>query len=564
MVIQSFSDIVFYFLFFSFIGWLGETLVHLILYRQLVNKGFLYGPYSPMYGVAALVLIIFRTLLPVPLPVFIAAAVVFYIIYEYLGSVVLEKMTNIRWWNYSNRKLQIRGRVYIPKAVFYALLMSLLIYFGRPWTGIILEDIPSAFIRLIASGIIIILLVDQYFSLKLLADFEDRTTQWIQVYYSLSKEDQEFLLNLKNDSYRTALKDFPPELLEKMGTTAQKSHSGYRLLRSFPNLEITGKEGSINALKEVLSRDRKEKRPGTWKRFKAWLRNYLKSTDKEEGAVYTGKLSIYKLFWVFLVGGVIGYVVETLFALVTRGVLESRQGVIYGPFNQVYGIGAVIMVVALMPLARKRDSVIFLGAALIGGAFEWVCSFVQEKVFKTVSWGYDDSTFSIGSSGRTSLVFMLFWGILGVLFIKFILPRLLTFIDRLLKKQGYTMTIVLMVLIVADLALSAVAVYRWSLRQDGVPPANNFESFLDKQYPNEFMEEIYPSMRKPTYLQTNQINADAAAVVRSVKGSPILSHFPKLIWTPCFFNKPTVTILADAPKGVRLPPIQEPMSRPNI
>lgn len=72
--------------------------------------------------------------------------------------------------------------------------------------------------------------------------------------------------------------------------------------------------------------------------------------------------------------------------LTTRGVLESRQGVIYGPFNQVYGLDEVLMTVTLMYLAKKRDSVIFLGSTLVGGAFEWVCCFVQEKVFKSVSW----------------------------------------------------------------------------------------------------------------------------------------------------------------------------------
>ena len=496
MHITAFSDSVFYFLFFSFAGWLWDTLAYAIRYRRFANSGFLYGPYKPMYGFAGVALILLKSVLPISLPVFLLIAVAFFIIYDYAGSVLLEKLTNFQWWNYRDRKLQINGRVYLPKAIFYAVIFSLCVYYGGDWIYLLTRHMTPAFSRLLASAIIVIMLADEYFSMQVLSDFQIRFKEWEEKFHLLTDDEKAFLLGINQKGSKVTNRDVPPELLEKLGITAKSEHSGYRLLRAFPDLRRIDTKHDAVILRNVISLDRPGLFSRFWQKTKARVKNFFRADEKKEAQVEL-KLNFYKLFWIFLISGVIGYVLETLFALVTRGVLESRQGVIYGPFNQVYGFGGVLMTLTLLPLAKKRDSVIFIGSAIVGGAFEWVCSFIQEKVFKTVSWEYNEETFSIGASGRTSLVFMLFWGILGVLLMKFILPRIIRFIDRMLKKQGMFLTYVLIVLIVADLGISAVAVHRWSNRQLGIEAQNKFEVFLDKQYPNELMKEIYPSMRFP-------------------------------------------------------------------
>ncbi len=496
MVITAFSDMVFYFLFFSFVGWAWDTLVHLLRYRKLANTGFLYGPYKPMYGIAGVLLILLKSGISIPLPVFLIIAIAFFIIYDYAGNLLLEKITNFQWWDYRDRKLQIRGRVYLPKVFFYAVIFTLFVYYGGDWIHLLLGDVPHAISRLIASGIIILMAVDQYYSIQLLSDFQIRYEQWEKIYPRLTEEEKAILQNAIESRTKNKPPEIPRELLDKMGITAKFEHSGYRLLKSFPTLRRADTKKDASVLRDLVSLDRQHPGSRRWAQAVAAFRGFFKSEKKETPAI-TVKLNFYKIFWIFLFSGVIGYVLETIFALVTRGVLESRQGVIYGPFNQVYGFGAVLMVLTLLPLANKRDSVIFLGSAIVGGAFEWFCSFIQEKVFKTVSWQYDEQNFSIGPQGRTSLMFMLFWGILGVLLIKFILPRIISFIDRMLKKQGVFLTWVFFALIIFDMGISGAAVYRWSERLMNIPPKNKVEIFLDEHYPDNFMEEVYPSMRLP-------------------------------------------------------------------
>jgi len=187
-------------------------------------------------------------------------------------------------------------------------------------------------------------------------------------------------------------------------------------------------------------------------------------------------------------------VLETIFCFVTLGYIESRQGLIYGPFSPIYGFGAVIMVVFLKRLEKRRDIWVFAGSMVIGGAFEFLCSFLQEKAFGTVSWDYSQEAYSIG--GRTSLLYMFFWGVLGLFLIKAIYPAMSRFVERIPNRSGPVITWVLVCFMSLNMLISAAAVARWSQRVDGVATQSSVGEYLDSRYPNDFLEEVYPNMEK--------------------------------------------------------------------
>lgn len=201
----------------------------------------------------------------------------------------------------------------------------------------------------------------------------------------------------------------------------------------------------------------------------------------------------YKMFWIFFIGCFLGVVVETIFCFVTQhGLIQSRSGLIYGPFNPVYGFGAVALTIVLKPLSDKRDLWIFLGSMVIGSAFEYLCSWVQETVFHTTSWDYSYLPFNFG--GRTCLLYAFFWGILGLLWVKEIYPRLSHLIERIPKLLGTILTWILVVFMIANMTISGLAVARWAARDNGIAPENQIGTFIDEHYPNEFMKKIYPNM----------------------------------------------------------------------
>ena len=150
-----------------------------------------------------------------------------------------------------------------------------------------------------------------------------------------------------------------------------------------------------------------------WQKFK----NYLKK-DKR---IFAKGICFEKLFAVFIIGSVIGSLYEEIlnFLLVYsrtgQFVWEYRRGVIYGPFNIIYGIGAVIIVSLLADRKHKWYETILYGS-LLGGGIEYLISFLQETFTRTTSWDYSNKFLDI--NGRTTLPFMLIWGIFSFLFRK--------------------------------------------------------------------------------------------------------------------------------------------------
>ncbi|MEG2897920.1 MAG: putative ABC transporter permease [Eubacterium sp.] len=203
--------------------------------------------------------------------------------------------------------------------------------------------------------------------------------------------------------------------------------------------------------------------------------------------------NFYKLFWIFLMGSFLGVVLEMLFCFITEhGLIESRSGLIYGPFNPVYGFGAVVLTLILRPLAHKRDLIIFLFSLVIGSGFEYLCSSFQESFIGTVSWDYSNLPLNIG--GRTCLLYGLFWGLLGLLWIKDLYPHLSTNIEKIPNKFGIVLTWIFVIFMIFNMLVSALAVQRWSKRVNGQATQNQLGEFLDQTYPDNFMREVYPNM----------------------------------------------------------------------
>ena len=207
-------------------------------------------------------------------------------------------------------------------------------------------------------------------------------------------------------------------------------------------------------------------------------------------------VNFYKLFWVFFLCCFLGVVIETLFCFVASGGHWSqRTGLVWGPFNLIYGVGSVLLTVCLQPFIGKSDRWIFVGGAFIGGAFEYFCSWLQETVLGTVSWDYTDYPFNI--NGRINLLYCLFWGILALIWVKEVYPRINGFIERRVSKvYGVALTWVLVVFMVANSLTSGLAVLRQAQRYEGVPATAAWQRVLDEHYPDEKLARIYPSMTR--------------------------------------------------------------------
>lgn len=195
------------------------------------------------------------------------------------------------------------------------------------------------------------------------------------------------------------------------------------------------------------------------------------------------------LFWVFIIGSIAGFIFEVTVVFFQKGHFELRQGLIYGPFIPVYGIGAMCYYIVLSKIKIKNKVQIFLITMILGGITEYLCSFIQEKAFGTISWDYSYLPFNI--NGRTSLLHCIYWGIGGVLYITYIEPFLNKIIDKTNMKVFDLITIILSIFIVFDISISWMAADRQTERKNNIEPQNQLDLFLDKNYPDEYMNRIF-------------------------------------------------------------------------
>lgn len=215
----------------------------------------------------------------------------------------------------------------------------------------------------------------------------------------------------------------------------------------------------------------------------------LKKTGRAQGRMLFNQIVL-----VFAIGCVFGAYHEEIITLWKNfwatGALEwySRRGLVYGPFSPIYGIGAVgIYLVFYRNKANWQTCLI--GGALLGGAFEYIASVVQEMVFGTRSWDYAGRIGEIG--GRTTIPYMIFWGLLVVAAAKWLYPMLERGYERLAGRRMNRLCVAVAVFLVFDVAMSVAATVRQAQRRAGNEADNVVEIFLDDRFPDERLKLIY-------------------------------------------------------------------------
>ena len=190
-----------------------------------------------------------------------------------------------------------------------------------------------------------------------------------------------------------------------------------------------------------------------------------------------------------MIGSILGYIVEMIVGLVQNGRFVSRQGLIYGPFTPVYGIGILVYYLFFRIINTKNKGYIFIFSMILGGITEYLCSYIQEKVFGTVSWDY--SNWILNINGRTTLIHCTYWGLAGLLYIWLIEP-LIPKIENIIQKNSVKiLTGGVAILMIFNITISSMAAIRQKERKYNIEATSNVDMFLDKNYPDEYMDKIF-------------------------------------------------------------------------
>lgn len=173
-------DICFYFFIFycySIMGWIVECLACSIEQKKLIhNRGFLIGPYCPIYGIGAMYMYLFlNRYYNDPITLFVMAVVGTSII-EYITSFLMEKIFKARWWDYSNKKFNLEGRICLRNSILFGLLGMILIYIISPTFMHIIEKIPKVVLVIISIILFITFIIDNILTFSIMGNLKKKLT----------------------------------------------------------------------------------------------------------------------------------------------------------------------------------------------------------------------------------------------------------------------------------------------------------------------------------------------------------------------------------------------------
>lgn len=158
-----------YFIFYSFCGWLWETCYCSIKERHYVPRGFLYGPVCPIYGVGFLLMVLFFAPFKDNLVVFYFVAVIVMTAWEYFVGWFLETTTHIKYWDYSDRRFNIKGRVCLEVSLFWGIMSYVAVFLIHPPVARLFARMPDWLQYTACGACLSLLLVDTVTTIRKLA-----------------------------------------------------------------------------------------------------------------------------------------------------------------------------------------------------------------------------------------------------------------------------------------------------------------------------------------------------------------------------------------------------------
>lgn len=462
---QFLLDLLWYFVIFSFFGWVASSFRSLLLEKKFRNNGFLTSPFCPMYGFSAV--ICYAALKPFEnskLILFIGSTLILSALMVVVG-VLVEKFLKFKPWDFSSSKFSIGNYITLPYALFLGLLGMLLVGLIIPVLRTAIEATPFWISLILVLCLCGVIAIDYVFSMITTIRLLRRIAKLKNSSELMDKGATEVEIQELEENYNRL---FTENILRK------------RLAHAYPDLTHMAYVKQINAKIEEIKQDN--------------MKEYTQTFENKEDKPFAYGFCFTKLFYLFVIGSFIGTILETIWAFCVDGHFEMRVGMVYGPFIPVYGGGACFLTAALYKLYKLNDTLVFVISAFVGAGFEYFCSWLQEQMFGTVSWDYSDTPFNL--DGRTNLMYALIWGFLGLVWVRYLYPWTAKLIEKIPKRAGAIITTFLIVFMAFNGFMSVTATARWTQRTEGVPASNSFEEYLDEKFDNEKMEFLFPGMKK--------------------------------------------------------------------
>lgn len=249
-----------YFIIYSFLGWILESIVRSVCEKKLINTGFLYGPFCPIYGCGAIIMLVFLKYFESSWILLFITSIIFLTFWEYIVGVFLEKTFKTKYWDYSNQKFNFQGRICLTNSLCWGVLGVVFIKYIHPFVSNLLQAVGSVNLVIAVYICTILFLADTIISIVKLINIKS-TLQKVE---DLNEQIKQKIAEFKNmDKMKTPenVQAIIDKMKLKRDRTLRKLYRHvFRLKKAFPAINTKEIAEVLNKKIEIKKKQGKNKK----------------------------------------------------------------------------------------------------------------------------------------------------------------------------------------------------------------------------------------------------------------------------------------------------------------
>ena len=258
----NFLNILTYFILYSFLGWVLESVFKTILQKKPVNSGFLNGPFCPIYGIGAIIMFVFLKGFKDNSILLFFIAFLILSIWEYIVGFLLEKIFKTKYWDYSDRKINIHGRVCLMNSIFWGILGVVYINYINPFMVQLLSLIDTKIVLYLDIILSVGLIIDCIISIISIVEIDSALKYIDELNYEIkSKLDEIKIITKTIDKSKGSVQSIIDELNKEKDKFVERLYKRIdRLKTAFPTMKSEKITEILNYKLEFRNKSKKMKK----------------------------------------------------------------------------------------------------------------------------------------------------------------------------------------------------------------------------------------------------------------------------------------------------------------
>lgn len=260
-------NLLIYFIIYSIAGWALESTYRSIREKKVINSGFLIGPFCPIYGTGAIIMLLFLERFEKNILVLFIISFFILSVWEYLVGVLLERIFKTKYWDYSDHKINIKGRVCLSNSIYWGILGVLFIRYIHPFVEKNIELINPLYLKIATTLILILFMIDTIINIITTINIKTALNK-IEELNNQIKDKIEEVKKLKSKEIKNDIMENMQTKIDDLKKKKNKLFRNlyrrvYRLKKAFPDIqnnditEILSKK--IEEIKNVKDKAKEEK-----------------------------------------------------------------------------------------------------------------------------------------------------------------------------------------------------------------------------------------------------------------------------------------------------------------